>query len=583
MKKFILLISFIFSLMTLIGCGGGGENSTEVDAVVNDNIILDDSLALKVSKNVLKLGYLPNYNVEAGIFSILKSPQEGNVTLLDNTTGRYSYMTNTQSSDSFIYTIRNSSGTSYNIEMNVTVSQIPIMTNDSVQPDFNTSSPITINGKELVNFNSNLPVMIIDMGDKEIPDEPKIKGSVTLFEPDKSNRTDLSLMPVHNGYMEIERRGSSSQLLYPKKQYGMDTELADEEDDDVSWLGMPKENKWILQAPYGDKSLMRNYLAYHKTREIDESKYFAVRSEYVELLTRVGDQYRYDGVYVLMEKIKRDGDRLDIKKLTEEDNFPPEITGGYILKQDGNPDPDEYSFLTTFGTEITVYYPELSDLTSDQMYYIENHIQQFEDVLKAVDFNVSGSVNYYGNWIDVDNFIVHLLSREFFMDVDTWLFSEYFYKDREKNLSMTPVWDFNAGMGNNDYRFEGRMDGWAYDILKADYPDTSLRYWMERLMSDPAFKQQVRDKWQVLRSSIWSDSNLTSFIGQTQKVLEESAARNFDRWPNVLGEYVWPNREACMENDTPIYCKTFDSAVNEDLKTWLLKRADWIDRELQIK
>ena len=166
------------------------------------------------------------------------------------------------------------------------------------------------------------------------------------------------------------------------------------------------------------------------------------------------------------------------------------------------------------------------------------------------------------------------------MDVDTWLFSEYFHKDREKNLAMTPVWDFNAGMGNNDFRLQGRTDGWAFDILKTDYEDVSLRYWMERLMSDSSFKQQVRNKWQTLRNTIWSDANLTTFIGETQSVLTESAARNFERWPNVLGEYVWPNRKACDNAGTPIYCPTFNRAVNEHLKTWLLDRADWIDSNL---
>ncbi|MBT8343581.1 MAG: CotH kinase family protein, partial [Sulfurovum sp.] len=457
-------------------------------------------------------------------------------------------------------------------------------TNDGTQSDFNTSLPTMINGHELVNFNSNLPVMIIDMGDQEIPDEPKVKGSITLFEPDETNRTKLSLLPTHSGYMEIEMRGSSSQYYYPKKQYGMDTELADEEDDDVSWLGMPKEHKWILQAPYGDKSLMRNYLAYHKTREINASKYYAVRSEYVELLTRVGDQYRYDGVYILMEKIKRDGDRLDIVKLQEEDVLPPEITGGYILKKDGAPDPDEFSFHTTFGSEIIVYYPDIDDLTSDQKYYIENHIQEFEQALKTNDFNDTSSANYYGHWIDVDSFIVHLLSREFFMDVDTWVFSEYFHKDREKKLAMTPVWDFNAGMGNNNFRLlpEGRTDIWVFEYLRTDLDkeNSSLRYWMERLMSDPVFKQKVYNKWQALRSSIWSNANLTTFIDQTKDNLTESATRNFERWPNVLGVYVWPNREACMDAGNPIYCKTFNSAVNEHLKTWLLDRAKWIDDNL---
>ncbi|HEY9129890.1 MAG TPA: hypothetical protein VIN02_08640, partial [Sulfurovum sp.] len=178
MKNF-LLSSLI--LIFLAGCGGGGGSS------INDSTIIPDkSLELKVSAYILKLGYLDNNGVQDGTFSILQTPEEGNVTLLDEVTGRYSYVINSENNDSFIYKIANGNGTSYNIEVNVTVTHIPVMTNDGTQDDFNTNLPTPINGKELADFNSNLPVMIIDMGDKEIPDEPKIKGSVTLFEPDET-------------------------------------------------------------------------------------------------------------------------------------------------------------------------------------------------------------------------------------------------------------------------------------------------------------------------------------------------------------------------------------------------------------
>ena len=57
---------------------------------------------LKVSTNVLKLSYLPNCDVIDGTFSILKNSEKGNVTLLDEVTGRYSYIVNTENNDSFI-------------------------------------------------------------------------------------------------------------------------------------------------------------------------------------------------------------------------------------------------------------------------------------------------------------------------------------------------------------------------------------------------------------------------------------------------------------------------------------------------
>jgi hypothetical protein len=42
----------------------------------------------------------------------------------------------------------------------------------------------------------------------------------------------------------------------------------------------------------------------------------------------------YKGVYILTEKIKIDGERIDLLKLTNTDNALPELSGGYIVKSD---------------------------------------------------------------------------------------------------------------------------------------------------------------------------------------------------------------------------------------------------------
>jgi hypothetical protein len=83
----------------------------------------------------------------------------------------------------------------------------------------------------------------------------------------------------------------------------------------VSLLGMPEESDWVLYAPYSDKSLLRNVLAYQIARSMGR---YATRTRFCEVVLN-GE---YWGVYVLEEKIKRDKNRVDIKKLEED-----EITG----------------------------------------------------------------------------------------------------------------------------------------------------------------------------------------------------------------------------------------------------------------
>ena len=57
---------------------------------------------------------------------------------------------------------------------------------------------------------------------------------------------------------------------------------------------------------------------------------YAPRSKFVELY--LNKEYR--GVYVLMEKIKRDKNRVAISSLDPNSNFGDNLTGGYILKFD---------------------------------------------------------------------------------------------------------------------------------------------------------------------------------------------------------------------------------------------------------
>ncbi len=555
--KWFFLIPFM--LFSFIGCGGGGQQQYKAPDETSSQET--KALHIQVSPQILKTAYLPKVSSdEEVVYSIENALSEGNVTLLDETTGRYSYLSAknvNKGEDSFSFKVMKGNTVLLERDVNIQIHPLEVKINEVVQNS----------------FSSGLPIVIIDTGDKTIPDEPKIKGSMVIIEPDHTGRAHLGVKPDYGGYIEIEIRGFSSQR-FSKKQYSVDTETWDGEDDDVSLLGMPKEHKWILHAPYSDKSLMRNYLAYHKTREIDESQYYAVRSKFVEVLTRTKDHYRYDGVYVLLEKIKRDKNRLDIKKLKEEYVSEPEMSGGYILQQDRVKDDEE--FITGIsGQQYIVEYPKAGKLNAEQFNYIEEYVGRFEGALDSVDYNNTGTDEYYANWIDEDSFIVHILAREFFRDYDNWRTSEYFYKRRSGFIYMGPVWDFNMGMGNSSIGYEGRTDAWSY-IGK----NSGLGYWVERLMRDPIFRQKVSDKWHELRSTIWSNNSLIRFIEDTQALLTEPAKRNFERWP-VLGKNVFRERQACTKNGVAVYCDTFESAVNEHLKVWLLERAQWIDEQFK--
>lgn len=167
---------------------------------------------------------------------------------------------------------------------------------------------------------SNLPIVIITTDNNpstgkptEIPDEPKVLGTMkVIYRPDGTRNylTDQNTATYlnYNGRIGIELRGSSSQTL-PKKPYGLTTLKADNiTNNNVSILGLPKENDWVLNSLDFDPSLVRDYLSYELSRNLGN---YSARGLYCEVIVN-GD---YKGLYIFMEKLKVDDNRIDRKSV----------------------------------------------------------------------------------------------------------------------------------------------------------------------------------------------------------------------------------------------------------------------------
>jgi len=205
----------------------------------------------------------------------------------------------------------------------------------------------------------DLPIIMIDTFSQDIPDEPKISAQMAITYNGSENVTKYSDSSYYyKGYIGIETRGHTSQR-FPKKQYGLETRNADGDNLSVSLFGMPEEKDWILYAPFSDKSLMRNVVAYDIYRSMG---YYAPRTKFCQLLIN-GD---YVGVYVFMEKIKKDIGRVEISSPTTE-NF----SGGYLLELDGftRVDSTDIYILTEKKKQVyTIKFPKKKDITGDPMY-----------------------------------------------------------------------------------------------------------------------------------------------------------------------------------------------------------------------
>lgn len=422
------------------------------------------------------------------------------------------------------------------------------------EPDGGGDPPVVVEGA--------LPLISVNTRGVEIVDEPKINADFTITDSGET---------LYSGKMGIEIRGSSSQF-FPKKSYGFETWDAAGNDMDVSLLGMPEEEDWILYAPYSDKSLVRNVLIYDLARDMD---HYASRTRFVEL--NINGQY--NGVYVFMEKLKRDKVRIDISKLNSDENAGESLTGGYILKIDKS-DKEGYTTQNSFNSNYSAEggspdspirflyeYPDADEITQEQRDYIATYIADFEDALAADTF--TDPMSGYAAYIDVDSFIDFFILNEISNNIDGYRISTFMYKDRNEKLKMGPIWDFNLAWGNADYCSGGETDVWAYRFNERCPGDFwFVPFWWDRLLEDPNFVDRLKTRWSGLRGNLLSDATIGGKIDAYLKILNDGDAveANFGKWP-VFDTYIWPNNYVGSDYDDEIGY----------LKQWILDRTSWLD------
>lgn len=429
-------------------------------------------------------------------------------------------------------------------------------------------------------FSSNLPVVVLDTFGAGIGSLSSTTLSpVSAYFIDtavEDGRAEMLDAPDFTGRGGLRLRGQTSQGM-PKKPFAFETWDENNQDKEVSILGMPKESDWVLMNPYSEKTLMQNYLAYMWSNRMGQ---YAVRTRFVEVfvnqstLSKIDYANDYQGVYIFMERIKIDNDRVDIAKLGPSDNAGLEVTGGYIWKKD-KWDAGEIGF--TAGNQTYQFFePSQTEITSEQQQYLTNYINEFYSVLQSASF--ADPVNGYAKYIDVDSWIDHHIMVELTKNIDGFRLSTYYHKDRNGKIKMGPVWDYNLSLGNADYNNGWLSSGWYHDVLGDDaYP-----YW-RRLFQDPAFQQKYIDRWQELRQDELSTDRLMADIDALTELLSDGngnypvgnnptqvsnnpIVRNYKKW-QILANDEWPN---WFVNPSWI------EHVNWT-KNWLRERVEWWD------
>ncbi len=194
------------------------------------------------------------------------------------------------------------------------------------------------------------------------------------------------------------------------------------------------------------------------------------------------------------------------------DGVIDEKDGGFIFEVNTTRMDEAYNYRTTRGIGMSLKDPDVEDfegMENSVESYMSGIIQTCEDVL------------YSENWLDSDIGYRNYLDTDSFID---W----YLVNEIAKNN--------DAG-------------------------------WHKRLFEDPEFVEQMKNRWNETKTSLFAAINTT--IQKQADYLAKSAELNFTRWP-ILGSYVWPNPSGYSDRTT------YQSEVDY-LISWLNKRYTWLD------
>jgi len=428
---------------------------------------------------------------------------------------------------------------------------------------------------------SHLPAVIIYNFGAGVPSTvegvPDQFANFSFYEPANGD-TFLTNAPTLSSRAGFHVRGSTTR---GDQKQSWTVNFWDELDNgtDCSPLELPPGKDWVLYAPDNfEPVLIHNPLIYQLSNEIGR---YAPRTRLLEVYINTaggpvttGD---YNGIYVLEEKIERGADRIDIDKLQADDNTPPDVTGGYMLRID-RLDPGENGFYAA-GQTIVYGDPKESDILTPerapQEQYIQNYINDFGTALNSADY--TSPTLGYAAYMDVGSWIDHHILNVMAFNVDALRLSAYFYKPRQGQLIFGPIWDFDRSQGSTDGR---DFNPFTWRATTDDLGTDFFNYiWWGRMFTDIDFWQRWIDRYEDLRTGLLSTNHIYADIDALVGQVAQEEPREIARWPGFTTPRSGIVSGSGYSYDFP---GTYQGEVNF-LKQWYRDRLYFMDTNLLAK
>ena len=344
----------------------------------------------------------------------------------------------------------------------------------------------------------------------------------------------------YSGVVGIEQWGRGTGL-YDKPNYEFEMRLADGVTENPAVvLGMGREEDWILDGSWTDRTLMRQDILFDIFKTLGGKTHAAADSRYVTL-TFNGESR---GIYRVMERIKRDDDRVNIPV------DPGDFGQNFIVKLDDDGSIKNIEIGAVEEDWMCVY-PSENKVTEAQRTGIRVWIAQLrEAMLAGTPFDMLNQTNVV-DWVLMNEFAKNIRTFE-----KGWFL---FKKDNDKG-NLVPF-DADMSFGQPDTSAEG----WVPHNNMTNY-----------LLADSTFKPALVSRWAELRAGPLAEDALTQRIDDYLLALPDAATdANFTMWPMA-------NLDLGVIDETyaPPTATDFAGEVAA-LRQWISDRLAWIDSNIE--
>ncbi len=400
---------------------------------------------------------------------------------------------------------------------------------------------------------TNLPSVVIHTTNAEdiIEKEKYLPGIVSFIAADGKS--------IYTDSLDIRGRGNAS-WGFEKKPYRLKLR------NKARVLDNPaKEKNWTLINNYGDKTLMRNLLAFNLSSRLELPYTPAGQPVNVFL------NGEYKGCYQLCDQIEVADKRVEITKMKTSDTEGDNLTGGYLIEIDAYADqelPTSWFTSYRYSIPVTIKYPKDDEIIPAQYNYIKSYVETFLTSLQSATYT-DPDIGYR-KYLDTQTFIRHFLVGELSGNTDTY-WSVYLYKDRMSDKFMTgPVWDFDIAF-DNDYRTYpvNNISDWLFASDKSSCAGYA-RNMVKRILSDPVFMRELKETYAYYRNNgLLSEDALLQVIDDYEDELDQSQKLNFTRW-KIMYNRVHLN---------PTVHGSYAKEVN-NVRIFMKRRIAWMDTKL---